>query len=73
MIGTIVALILLVAVLGVLVWGGQRLMALIPMAEPFRTIVYVLFVVLTVAIVIYVIIVLLGMIGISVPIFGGLK
>jgi hypothetical protein len=72
-IGTIIALIILCAVLGVLVWGGQRLMALIPMGEPFRTIIYVLFVLLIMVLVIYVFIVLLGAIGISVPIFGGLR
>jgi hypothetical protein len=73
MIGTIIALIILVAILGVLVWGGQRLMALLPMAEPFRTLIYVLFVVLIMVLVIYVLIILLGAIGINVPIFGGLR
>jgi hypothetical protein len=73
MIGTVIALIILVAVLGVFVWGGQTLMALIPMSEPFRTIIYVLFVILTVVLVIYVVIVLLSAVGIQVPIFGGLK
>jgi hypothetical protein len=73
MIGTIIGLILLVAVLGVLVWAGQRLMALIPLGEPFRTIIYVLFVVLTVVLVIYVLLVLLGGIGIHVPVFGTVR
>jgi hypothetical protein len=73
MIGTIIALIILVAILGVLVWGGQRLMAQLPMAEPFRTIIYVLFVILIMVLVIYVLIILLGAIGISVPIFGGIR
>jgi alpha-N-acetylglucosamine transferase len=46
---------------------------MIPMGEPFRTIVRVLLAVLTVFIVLWVIVVLLGMAGISVPIFGGLR
>jgi hypothetical protein len=73
MIGTVIALILVCAVLGVLVWGGQRVMATIPMAEPFRTLIYVLFVILVMVLVIYVVLTLLSAIGISVPIFGGLK
>jgi hypothetical protein len=72
MIGTIVGLILLVVVLGVVFWAGQRLMALVPLEEPFRTIVYVLGVLLTVVLVIYVFIVLLNVAGIHVPMFGAL-
>jgi len=67
MIGTIISLILLIIILGVLFWAGQRLMALIPLAEPFRTILYVLLVLLTVVIVIYVFVTILGMAGIHVP------
>jgi hypothetical protein len=70
MIGTIIGLILLVVILGVVFWAGQRLMALVPLEEPFRTIVYVLGVLLTVVIVIYVFIVLLGLAGIHVPVIG---
>lgn len=73
MIGTVISLIFLVVVLGVLFWAGQRLLALIPLAEPFRTILYVLTVLLTVFLVIYVVVVLLGAAGIGVPIFGGVK
>jgi hypothetical protein len=73
MIGAIIGLILLMIVLGVMIWGGKRLVALIPLDEPFKTIVYVLFVILTVVIVIYVIIQLLAIAGIHVPMFGGLK
>jgi hypothetical protein len=70
MIGTIIGLILLVVLLGVLFWAGQRLLALIPLEEPFRTIVYVLMVLLAVVVVIYVFVVMLGMAGIHVPMVG---
>jgi hypothetical protein len=42
-------------------------MALIPIAEPFRTIIYVLSVIILVLIVLYVILLLLGLAGIHVP------
>ena len=67
MIGTVIGLIFLMVILGVVWWGGQQLLALIPMGEPFRTIVRILFVVLLVIVVLYVLIVLLGLAGIHVP------
>jgi hypothetical protein len=70
MISTIVGLIFLCVILGVVVWAGQRLLALVPMAEPFATIVHVLLVVILVVIVLYVIAVLLGLAGIHVPYVG---
>jgi hypothetical protein len=70
MIGTVISLILLAIVLGVVFWAGQRLLALIPLEEPFRTIVYVLMVLLTVVIVIYFFVTLLGMMGVHVPMVG---
>jgi len=70
MIGTVIGLILLLVLLGALFWGGQQLIALVPMSEPFRTIVHVLIVILMVVIAIYVVIVLLGLVGIHVPMFG---
>jgi hypothetical protein len=73
MIGTIIGLILLLVFLGVLFWGGQQLLALVPMSEPFSTIIRVLIAILMVVIVIYVLIVLLGMAGIHVPMLSGLK
>jgi hypothetical protein len=63
---------LLVFVIGVVFWAGQRLMALVPLEEPFRTIVYVLGVLLTVIVVLYVFVMLLQMAGIHVPMFGPL-
>jgi hypothetical protein len=70
MIGSLVGIIFVLIILGVLWWGVQQLMALIPIAEPFKTIIYVLCVVIMVVIVLWIISVLLGMAGIHVPRFG---
>jgi len=67
MIGTLVGIIFALIVLGVLWWGVQRLMALVPIAEPFKTIIYVLSVIIMVLIVLWIITVLLSMAGINVP------
>lgn len=67
MISALVGLIFLVIIIGVIWWAIQQLLPLIPIAEPFRTIVYVLMVVVLVIIVLYVASVLLGMAGIHVP------
>lgn len=67
MIGTVIGLILLVIVLGFLWWAGQELLKLIPLAEPFATILRILLVLLLVVIVIYVFIQLVGLAGIHVP------
>lgn len=70
MLGTIIGLIIMCIILGVVWWAGQQLLALIPLSEPFATIVRILLVVLMVIIVIWVFIQLLGMAGIHVPMFG---
>ena len=70
MIGTLIGIIFALIVLGVLWWAVQQLMGLIPIAEPFRTIIYVLCVVIMVLIVLWIVSVLLGMAGIHVPRFG---
>jgi len=67
MIGTLVGIIFALIVLGVLWWGVQQLMALVPIAEPFKTIIYVVSVIIMVLVVLWIIIVLLGMAGIHVP------
>jgi hypothetical protein len=69
MIGTLIGLIFMLIILGVLWWGVQTLMGLIPIAEPFRTIIYVITVIIMVLIVLYVITILLGMAGIHVNTF----
>lgn len=66
MIGTIIGIIFTLIILGVLWWAVQQLMGLIPIAEPFKTIIYVLCVVVMVLIVLYVIAQLLGIGGIHV-------
>lgn len=69
MLGTIIGLIFVIIILGVAWWAFQRLIALVPLAEPFKTILDVLIVVLMVVVVIWVLSVLLGMAGIHVPYF----
>lgn len=66
MIGTLIGVIFALIILGVLWWGIQTLMRLIPIAEPFRTIIYVISVIVMVLIVLYVIAMLLGLAGIHV-------
>lgn len=70
MIGTLIGLVFFCILLGFVWWGVQQLLPLIPLAEPFRTIVRVLMVLILVVVVIYVLVVLLGMAGIQVNTFG---
>lgn len=71
MIGTLISVIFTLIVIGVLWWALQQLMALIPIAEPFRTIIYVLSVIILVLIVLWIVATLLGMAGIHVSGFSG--
>lgn len=73
MIGTLIAIIFALIILGVIWWAVQTLMALIPIAEPFKTIIYVLTVVIAVLIVLWIISLLLAMAGIHVPSFAMLR
>jgi hypothetical protein len=66
MIGSLISIIFALIIIGVLWWALQQLLALIPIAEPFRTLIYVLGVVVMVLIVLWIISVLLGMAGIHV-------
>lgn len=66
MLGTIIGIIFALIILGVLWWAVQQLMALIPIAEPFRTIIYVLSVILLVCVVLWIIATVLGLAGIHV-------
>lgn len=66
MLGTIIGIIFALIILGVLWWAVQQLMALIPIAEPFRTIIYVLSVILLVCVVLWIMAALLGLAGIHV-------
>lgn len=69
MLGTLIGVIVAVIILGVIWWAVQQLLPLIPIGEPFATIVRVLMVVLLVFVVIWVILQLLGAGGIHVPMF----
>lgn len=69
MIGTVIGIIFSLIILGVLWWALQQLLALIPIAEPFRTIIYVVSVVLLVLIVLWVAAQLLALGGVHVPSF----
>lgn len=66
MIGTIIDIILTLIILGVIWWGAQQLLALIPMGEPFATIIRVLLTIIMVLIVIWVLVIILEMAGIPV-------
>lgn len=69
MIGTLIGIIFLCIICGVLWWAVQQLLPLIPIAEPFATIVRVLMVVILVVIVLYAIAAVLGAGGIHVSTF----
>ena len=70
MIGTLIGLVFLCIVLGVIWWAIQQFLPLIPLGQPFATILRVLLVLIMVIIVLWVIIQLLGMAGIHVNTFG---
>jgi predicted membrane channel-forming protein YqfA (hemolysin III family) len=44
----IIGLIVILIVVGVLIWAAQRILAVLPVAEPFKTVIYVLIVLLAV-------------------------
>ena len=68
MIGAIIGIIITLIIVGVVYWGVQQLLPLIPLPEPFRRIIHVLMVVLLVLIVVWVIVsLLLPLAGIHVP------
>jgi hypothetical protein len=70
MIGTLIGLVFLCIILGVIWWAVQQLLPLIPIGEPFMTIIRVLLMVILVLIVVYVLIQLLSAGGIHVNTFG---
>jgi hypothetical protein len=65
MIGVLITIIFALIILGVVWWAVQQLLPLIPIAEPFRTIIYVLMVVIMVLVVLWVIWQLLVMSGVT--------
>jgi len=64
MLGTLIGLIFFCIIAGVILWGLQELVKVVPLGEPFRTIIRILFVIIVVIIVIYVAQILLGLAGI---------
>ncbi len=66
-IGTLIGIILVLIVLGVVWWAIQQLLPLIPLGEPFRTIIRVLMTIIIVLVVLWVILALLGAAGVHVP------
>jgi len=66
-IGILVSLIVTLLIAGVAWWAIQQLLPLIPLAEPFATLVRVLVTVVGVLIVLWVLLVMLGYAGVSVP------
>lgn len=66
MLPALIGLIVVVIIFGVVLWAIEQLLPLIPMAEPFRTILRVLMVLVMVLIVLYFIIQLLGVAGLPV-------
>ena len=59
-IGTLIGIIVTLIILGVVWWAINQLLPLIPIAEPFSTIVRVLMTVILVLVVLWIILVLLG-------------
>jgi len=64
MIGTLIGIVFALIILGVVWWAAQTLMGLLPIAEPFKTIIYVVMVVILVMIVLWVLWTLLQMSGV---------
>lgn len=73
MIGTLIGIIFLCIICGVIWWAIQQLLPLIPLGEPFATIIRVLMIVILVLIVLYVISALLNAAGVHVPTFAVLR
>ena len=73
MIGTLIGIIFVLIVMGVAWWAAQTLMNLLPIAEPFKTIIYVAMVLILVCIVLYILAMILGMAGIHVTSFGSIR
>ena len=66
MIGVLISIIVTLIILGVVWWALQQLLPLIPLAEPFRTIIRVLMTVILVLIVLWVMLQLLGYAGVHI-------
>lgn len=67
MLGTIIGIIFVLVILGVLWWAAQQVLALIPLAEPFRTLIRVVMVIFIVIVCLWILATILGIAGIHVP------
>ncbi len=67
MLGALIGIVLWLVVLGVCWWCVQQLLALVPLGEPFATLVRIVIVLIAVIIVIWAIIAILGILGVNVP------
>ena len=72
MVSALATLVILVLLLGFGWWAIQTLIGLVPLAEPFKTIMYVVLMGILVIIVVYALIYLLGMFGVHVALPGSL-
>jgi len=63
MIGTLISIILALIVLGVILWAVQQLLPLVPLPQPFATIINVLITVIAVLVVVWIIAGLLGVVA----------
>jgi hypothetical protein len=66
-IGTLIGVIVVLIILGVVWWAINQLLPLLPIGEPFMSIIRVLMIVILVFVVLWVILVLLGAAGVHVP------
>lgn len=73
MIGSLIGIIFVLIIIGVVWWGIQQLLPLIPLGEPFRTIIRILLVIILVLIALWIMVVLLGIAGIHVPYFSMIR
>jgi hypothetical protein len=72
MIEFVISLIIVVLILGFLFWAAQQLLPLIPVAEPFRTILRILVAFLILVVVLWFFVQMLGFAGIHVAFPGRL-
>jgi uncharacterized metal-binding protein len=66
MLGALIGLILVCIVLGFLWWAFQQLIGLVPIAEPFLTIIRILFAAIVLVVILWAIMTILGDVGVSV-------
>ena len=66
MIGTLIGLLFVIIVAGFIFWAAQQLIALIPLGEPFATLVRIILYAIILIVVLYAISVLLGLMGVHV-------